>query len=158
MKLKKLPLILIIMCIVGYSCKTSKNNANTSVQVNENKEIFKDTAKELSTKEIDEDDKNLMGDTVRLVVSFFSVASGSDYKSMIAMEDSIGEFARRKNKTIDYQKNPWGREGEMDYCFSLSELEDENQAEFIQFIREVLKNAKSVNVYENQLCQRRRKL
>lgn len=91
--------------------------------------------------------------TVRLVVDFYSDGSGSDYKSIIGYEDSLGAYSARLKKTIDYQKKPWGREGETEFCLNLKELNPAQQNDFILFTRKVLKSAKFVNIFENHPCK-----
>jgi hypothetical protein len=48
----------------------------------------------------------------------------------------------------------WGREGEIDYCLKLSELNNQQQVKFIADTKEVLKKSKLVRYYENTTCGR----
>jgi hypothetical protein len=90
---------------------------------------------------------------MRLVIEFFSVASGIDYEAMIAYEDSLGAYSGRLGKNIDYVKKPWGREGETEFCMRLNELTTSEQSDFVKFTRKMLKNAKWVNINENAVCR-----
>ena len=96
-------------------------------------------------------------DLYRLSVVFFSIGSGTDNKAMRAFEDLISDFAVKSGKNIDYEKTPWGREGETDYCLRLNELDEKSQAEFVKQTTETLKDAKWVHIYENQPCKHKRK-
>jgi hypothetical protein len=93
---------------------------------------------------------------VRLVISFYSIGMGSDFKSIQAYEDFIGVFAGEVKKTINYEKTAWGREGETDFCLGLQELTQAEQDQFIARSREKLRDAKWVNLYENSPCRHRR--
>ncbi len=92
----------------------------------------------------------------RLVVAFYSEASGVDDKAIIRFEDSIGEYSGSLGINIDYEKTHWGREGETDFCLELSELNAQQQADFVAKTRELLKTAEHVNIYENEPCRHRR--
>ena len=83
--------------------------------------------------------------------------SGTDNKAMRAFEDLISDFAVKSGKNIDYEKTPWDREGETDYCLRLNELDEKSQAEFVKQTTETLKDAKWVHIYENQPCKHKRK-
>jgi hypothetical protein len=47
---------------------------------------------------------------------------------------------------------PWGREGEVDFCFTLNELSTNQRKKFIKEVRELLKDCKLVHIYENAPC------
>jgi hypothetical protein len=51
---------------------------------------------------------------------------------------------------------PWGREGEVDYCFQLSELNNSDQQSFINEIKSSIGTSKLVQVAENQPCIHKR--
>jgi hypothetical protein len=92
----------------------------------------------------------------RLVISFYSVASGVDYPYVLKFEDSIGEYAGELGINIDYEKTHWGREGETDFCMELTELTSEQQADFVNRTRKLLESAEHVKIYENEPCRHRR--
>ncbi len=93
----------------------------------------------------------------RLVISFFSIASGVDIKSVLRYEDFIGEYAAELGINIDYEKTHWGREGETDFCIELTELKAEQQADFVRRTMNLLETAEHVKIYENEPCRHRRK-
>ena len=90
---------------------------------------------------------------VRLVVSFYSIGSGVEFALVNAYEDSIGAYAGRLGKTIDYKKAHWGREGETEFCLKLKELNPSQQTDFVLYTKDVLKKAKWVHINEHELCR-----
>lgn len=58
-----------------------------------------------------------------LVVSFVSFGSGIDYKAIPGFEQQITDFNKKNNCQIEYTKFNWGREGEVDYCFTTNATE-----------------------------------
>ena len=90
-------------------------------------------------------------------VSFYSIGAGAEYDFIIKFEDSVGKYAGKIGKNIDYEKSGWGREGETDFCLRLNELTLSQQAEFIKETRELLKTAKWVHVNENEPCRHRKR-
>jgi len=95
--------------------------------------------------------------TSRLVLTFFSPASGVDIKSVNRFEEFIGEYAGEKGINIDYEKTHWGREGETDFCLELTELDPKQQADFVSKTRILMESAEHLNIYENAPCKHRRK-
>ena len=83
---------------------------------------------------------------------FYSIGEGIDFNMSNAFEDSIGSYSLKIGKPIDYKKTPWGREGEIDFCLKLNELTPSEQKVFISEIRNQLKKAKWVNIFENYPC------
>ena len=54
---------------------------------------------------------------------------------------------------LNYETTNWGREGEVDYCLKLAELDKKKQELFITEIKEILKNSALVRFKENTLCR-----
>jgi len=73
--------------------------------------------------------------TYRLVVSFISKGGGPDHTKQTALLKYIESHPKKPA----YKTVLWGREGENDYCFTLSELT--TKAEVISFIDNVKKIA-----------------
>ena len=88
----------------------------------------------------------------RLTVSFYSIGSGTEHEFITGFEDKIGSYSAKIGKNIDYSKSHWGREGETDFCLSLKELTNDQQAEFVEITKNYLKDAKWVHVNENAPC------
>ncbi len=87
--------------------------------------------------------------TYRAIVSFGSSGSGIDSKTLASLESYIISFGKAEGKTLTYDKVPWGKEGEVDYCFSLSELSKGKQGDFVNGLKNVTKSSKLVTIQEN---------
>ncbi|MGD0710852.1 MAG: hypothetical protein ABR968_06680 [Bacteroidales bacterium] len=90
--------------------------------------------------------------TYRAIVSFGSSGSGIDSKTVASLESYIINFGKAEGKTISYDKVPYGKEGEIDYCFPLTELSKGKQGDFVNGLNNVIKSAKLVTVKENAVC------
>jgi len=91
------------------------------------------------------------GDTVRFMVSFISKGFGIDTKSKAHFDKWISD---RGN--IQYTASPWGREGEMSYCFPLKGKSAAEQEAFIRDAKNELPNRDLVVFSENIPCEKRR--
>ena len=89
----------------------------------------------------------------RLVVSFYSICCGIDQKAKEDLDKFITRYEKSNRKRLKKAEAHWGREGEIDYCFKLSELSSKNQKKFISQVRTLLKNSKLVHINENEACQ-----
>lgn len=85
----------------------------------------------------------------RLNVSFISTGEGTDLEARKAFLDCVSAFEKKQKLKLVYEVVSWGREGEKDYCFRLSELNQAQQKEFIAECRKVLKNSNLVQLDEN---------
>jgi len=88
----------------------------------------------------------------RVIVSFGSPGSGIDAQTVAKLESYIITFDKEANKTIAYETIKYGKEGEVDYCFPLTELSKSKQTEFVNGINNLTKNGKIVFVKENAVC------
>jgi hypothetical protein len=95
----------------------------------------------------------------RLSVSFISIGEGIDYKAKEKYDSFIKDFAKRnKVKEPAHETVGWGREGETDYCFTLSELPDAGmQAAFVKESKALLAGNELVVLKENTKCRVPRK-
>ena len=94
--------------------------------------------------------------TSRLVVSFYSICCGIDHKAQENLDKFIKRYEKAKGKRLTKAAVRWGREGEIDYCFKLSELSRREQKRFISKVRLLLKESKLVHINENVACQSER--
>ncbi|MBK7762326.1 MAG: hypothetical protein IPI46_03005 [Bacteroidetes bacterium] len=89
--------------------------------------------------------------TQNLVVSFISFGSGIDYKSIPGFEQLIEGFNLKNGCKMSFTKKNWGREGEVDYCFTA------NSAECLQQFTDAIKSNYSKNerilIKENGKCK-----
>ncbi len=88
----------------------------------------------------------------RFNVSFISIGSGTDKPAIAKFEAFLAEYEAKNKIKLVYQLGYWGREGEVDYCFKLKELDDKKQLDFINSVKESLKESKRVRYKENSEC------
>ena len=96
-------------------------------------------------------------DIYRFHVSFISMGSGTDFKAKQAYLEFIRSFEEKNKIKIMYEVAHWGREGESDFCFRLSELGKDGQIQFIADSKAYLKTSKLVRIAENSPCKKERK-
>jgi hypothetical protein len=72
------------------------------------------------------------------------------------MDVFISRYQLENKKELKFEAVPWGREGEVDYCFMLSELSAKEQSRFINALKDQLKFSELVQITENQPCKPRR--
>lgn len=140
---KSIMIFCLIALFAGTSCKQSKESTA-------NKEIKNVDA------EVQSQPDSFPAQS-RLVLTFFSIASGVDFKSLTRFEEFIGEYAAEIGINIDYEKTHWGREGETDFCLELGELDPKQQADFVSRTRKLMETAEHLSIYENAPCKHRRK-
>ncbi len=147
-----------LLLIIGlFSCK---NNSPAASKRDETKiDSLKTISNTPQKAEISKPVTEIMPDTSKytMVIMFYSIGEGIDFESLRTYEDSITAFSSRIGKNIEYQKTPWGREGETDFCMQLFELSDVEKAQFISQTKMQLKRAKWVNIFENYPCKHRKK-
>ncbi len=90
----------------------------------------------------------------RLSVSFISYGTGIDFETKKIFNDYISNYEIKNKIKLSYEIVNWGREGEIDYCFKLSELKSKQQEKFIADLKETLKNSKLVRYTENKPCKK----
>jgi len=125
-------IIILAICLIICACKSTKETANLP-------------DKEVAFKEVNEDN-------YRLVVSFFSPGNGIDHK----MKREYLEFISNYKAEISYEQTSWGREGEVDFCFSLKGLSKKEQEEYVRKSKELLSKSNRVHLYENVPCRHKR--
>ncbi len=93
------------------------------------------------------DATNEMNKTIkyRLVVSFISKGAGTDVKSFEAFDNYIKNHPKKPVR-VSYS---WGREGENDQCFTLSELKTKEQINFIEELKKLVAIDDMVFIKEN---------
>jgi hypothetical protein len=88
---------------------------------------------------------------VRLVVSFISKGAGIDYETLKSFENWLAERPR-----FVYTKSFWGREGEVNLCFRMTNLSTREQEIFVRDVRTQLTDKDLVIVAEWANCDKRR--
>jgi hypothetical protein len=88
----------------------------------------------------------------RFIASFFSPGNGTDHDT----KEKYDKFLLNSYPSVIYERIGWGREGEYDLCFKLSELSAKEQLKFIEKSKEILNKSDRVNVLENVPCQHKK--
>jgi hypothetical protein len=87
-----------------------------------------------------------------MVITFFSIGTGVDIKTKKIFDEWVVNFEQKTGKKILIENYPWGREGEIDYCFDFSKLTQAEQEEFKTKVKELLKDFELVRYRENVSC------
>lgn len=82
----------------------------------------------------------------RLVISFYSIGEGIN----LDVQEKFEKFLSSYTPKIKHETYKWGREGEVDYCFKLTELSATQQEEFVMKSKEI--TTKKVHIKENEKC------
>ena len=85
----------------------------------------------------------------RVVVSFGSECCGTDRKALEALERVVARYPRA---ALGHTRGHWGKEGELDECFSLEGLSDAERARFVGEVRASV-SGKLTSVGENAPCR-----
>lgn len=84
----------------------------------------------------------------RLIISFISKGTGTDGEKRLAILDYIEKHPKKPaNKSIY-----WGREGETDYCLSLTELSKSEQTTFVNEVKKIAGTSDRIFISENTEC------
>jgi hypothetical protein len=97
--------------------------------------------------------KTTEADIYRVIVSFNGKGEGTDKQAIAKLESYTITFGKKEGKTLAYDKYPYGREGEIDYCFYLKELKKGAQDDFVAGLKNLMKDAKYVFIKENEACK-----
>lgn len=170
MKIRFNNLLLACIFITGIACKTAKTKNETNVveEVKAAEVVAKEPgagtisdASQAVAVEHEEviplDVNKEQNEVYPLSVSFFSIGEGTDGKMMNRYKEFIAIFSKEKKLTLAYEQNAWGREGEVDYCFLLEELNAKQRIEFIEKSKTLLAESKLVHVVENGRCHPKRR-
>ena len=129
-------LLLILLCTFNIvACSSTKK---TSASNNQTKETVKN-------------------DTYRVIVSLISTGQGIDRNAkekFIVYNDSMAVINHIFTK---YEEIHWGREGEVDYCMMLKELNSSKQKIFVDGLKNIFADNKLVFIKENTPCVNKRK-
>lgn len=88
---------------------------------------------------------------VRLKVSFISIGQGINFEAVKYFSQVIEKFNKEQKVNLKYDKIPWGREGEFNYCF----YEQKKIDKFIELTKKEMKKYENVELHENPLnCDR----
>lgn len=88
-------------------------------------------------------------DSVRFLVAFISKGEGIDRTQKANLDAWL-----KNQKGADYSISPWGREGEMNYCFPLTNKSKSEQESFIRELKNQITDRDRVYFYENVPCSK----
>ena len=121
------------MLIAFAACKSSKKTEKTNTTSSENP----------ITGQAEQKDQ-----LFRLSVSFYSIGAGTDASAI----EKFNNMLKSNSPQLKYEISRWGREGEINYCFQLTELKKEKQTAFINDIKKLLSDCQLVHIEENTTC------
>lgn len=87
-------------------------------------------------------------------VSFISIGTGIDYEARIDCMEFIKEFEDQFEVILSYQTINWGREGEVNYCFDLSNLNQEHSNIFKEELEGLLQKSSLVQFNTSEICKK----
>jgi hypothetical protein len=132
----------ISLSLVSLACKSKKNagSSNTST-----------TTTSSSSSENTETGNASSEQSYRIIVSFTSKGAG------VAAEkrEAFLKYVDSHPKKPAYKTVLWGREGETDYCLTLSELSKKEQITFIEEVKKAMAGSDQVIITENAVSQHR---
>src|SRR5437868_7499783 len=134
---------LILVAAVSSGCKSKQNGVSTSA-TQPAPAAPSETSDEVQAK------KDALNN---IVISFYSIGAGVNTRAVESIEKFIGEYSTKTGKSIPYSKVAWGREGEVDFCISLVELQGEQKRIFVQETRRLARQYEQVNFYEDHPCR-----
>jgi hypothetical protein len=142
----------VVLAISLNACKSSKNSSDNSNK--SEAEIVEPTpsnpTRPLVSMEVWTREQAMAGpDTFRMVVSFISIGAGTDPEAKAILEDYVYDYKLKNNKVVSYYTIPWGREGEVDCCFTLEELNASEQNNFIDGLNKVIQGKELIQITEN---------
>ncbi len=158
MSMKMSFICMLLLFPIGFiSCKSGKDTGNgtNSSQTNQTSDTAVKTGQignvteMVKTESWSREQANAGPDSFRLVVTFISIGAGTDPDGKAFLDNYILDFKKRSGKNISYIMIPWGREGEVDCCFTLSELSISEQTDFIEQLRRVMTGRELIQINEN---------
>lgn len=84
----------------------------------------------------------------RLMVTFISKGAGTD----AAKREEFLKFVESHAKKPANVKFQWGREGETDYCLTLTELSKSEQTAFVDAVKKIANGSDMMLINENTVC------
>jgi hypothetical protein len=93
---------------------------------------------------------NQENEMAQIVVKFISVGTGIDAKGLAELEEMIKQFKSEQGYELKYSIQPWGREGERNYCFSGNKTEMINL--FFAQLQETFQGNRRIFLKQNEKC------
>jgi hypothetical protein len=142
MKANFLVILVVPIALCSFNCKGSKKTASTQA-------VVKNESQNTANNQASDPNKKVY----RFTISFISKGAGIDFQIKQKYDAFITDFETRNNIKVALSKAPWGREGEVDYCFDLAELNKEMIDKFINESKALLSASQRINTGENTNCR-----
>lgn len=139
-----------IILLSFYSCTGCKHKEKVSTTTITTTTKTTDTPVNVTV--VPADTMKVKPGNVRMLVSFISIGAGTDYKTREKYDAYIEKMAKKPA----FDKAAWGREGEVDYCFPLTDLSAQEVADFVLSTKEMMKDNSLVIISENVPCTHKR--
>ncbi|MCC6182987.1 MAG: hypothetical protein IT237_14250 [Bacteroidia bacterium] len=128
--------IFFLAAILSLSCSSCKSKKETTTTSATNNNSNSTTTSAPSEKPL----------TYRLVVSFISKGGGPDHQKL----EAFLNFVKSHPKNPVYETFLWGREGESDMCFQLTEFKtDKEKSDFVNEIKKISGGSDMMLINEN---------
>lgn len=126
------------MSLASVACKSQKNSSTSGSATSSSS-----TNTETSTSSSEQ--------TYRMIVSFTSKGAGTSAEK----REAFLKYVESHPKKPAYKEVLWGREGETDYCLTLSELSKKEQLTFVEEVKKAMAGSDQVIITENAVSQHR---
>ena len=147
--MRAMRIITIFFSVLAFvSCKSKNKTTQTEAPTVQNVDV------KFVTPPIHEEGEQIPTDnsTLRLQVSFYSIGAGIDGEN----KDKFDLWLKGLSKQVKYEETHWGREGEVNYCFTLVELNAKEQEKFIADTKAQLSKSTLVHINENANCDKKK--
>jgi hypothetical protein len=163
-----LPLFFALGLLLGIfsGCKSKENRKNNNAEPLAKEEtplaptptISDNSVNEVQQQSRDEKKKETAQENAiqNLVVSFYSIGGGIDYKSAEKFEQFLLSFTLENGSKPVFEKIGWGREGEIDFCISLDAWNYTDAASFVEAAKGNVGASKYMHFTVNGTCKKRR--
>ncbi len=81
-----------------------------------------------------------------ITIEFYSKGAGIDFKSKKLLEEFILSYQETNKVVLKYTIAKHGKEGEINYEFTLNQLSKKEKAKFIEALKENIKTAKNIRI------------
>ena len=158
--MKIIRLIIPSIIFINIACKSPQKTAEATLPPLEKSEV-KNVAitdnKDIPLNENADLSMQISKDTpYRFIISFISIGEGTDRNAKEILDAALNNWKTSQKKDINYEEVHWGREGEVDFCFLLTELKEVDQKKFISEMKEKFNGHALVQFAENEPCLHKR--
>ncbi len=128
----------ISLCFASVACKSHKHAGSSGTATT-------------SSSQTTEAGSSSSEQTYRIILSFTSKGAGTSAEK----RETFLNYVQSHPKKPAYKEVLWGREGETDYCLTLSELSKKEQLTFVEEVKKAMAGSDQVIITENAVSQHR---